>query len=173
MIVYWQPCPLCGPIFFEKETILNMQIKIYTIPMIGGEAINDEMNVFLRSKRILQEEHQLVVNGQGSFWSFCIKYIEDAAIEERNRLERGKIDYREVLDELSFKRFARMRELRKQLAQEDGIPAYAIFTDEEMAGVAKLSDLTLSKMKSVRGIGDKKVEKYGQRFLTFLNDEKS
>jgi superfamily II DNA helicase RecQ len=150
-----------------------MQIKIYTIPTIGGDAINKEMNVFLRSKRVLQEDHQLVVSGQSSFWSFCIKDIEDAAIDERNRLEKGKIDYREVLDEVSFKRFSRMRELRKQLAQDEGIPAYAVFTDEEMAGIAKLSDLTLSQIKTVKGIGAKKTEKYGQRFLTHLTDEKS
>jgi len=28
-----------------------MQIKIFTIPIIGGEKMNEEMNVFLRSKK--------------------------------------------------------------------------------------------------------------------------
>ncbi len=37
-----------------------MQIQIFTIPIIGGEQINDEMNRFLRTHKVLQTESQLV-----------------------------------------------------------------------------------------------------------------
>ncbi|MDZ7876489.1 MAG: hypothetical protein U5L45_02405 [Saprospiraceae bacterium] len=37
-----------------------MQIKIVNIPMVGGESLIEEMNVFLRSKRILQTESHIV-----------------------------------------------------------------------------------------------------------------
>jgi hypothetical protein len=81
-----------------------MQIQIYTIPILGGEALNDELNRFLRSKNVLQVESQLVSDGQNAFWCFCIKYIEEKGAD------RGKkrVDYREVLDDDSFKRFSRM-----------------------------------------------------------------
>ena len=58
-----------------------------------------------------------------------------------------------------------MREIRKRLATEDALPAYAIFTDEELSNIAKIEDLSLAKIKTIKGIGDKKVEKYGQHFL--------
>ncbi len=139
-----------------------MQIQIYTIPILGGEALNDELNRFLRSKNVLQVESQLVSYGQNAFWCFCIKYIEEKGAD------RGKkrVDYREVLDDASFKRFSRMREIRKQLAQAEAIPAYAVFTDEELAQMAKLEELTLATMKKVKGIGQKKVEKYGAHFIS-------
>jgi superfamily II DNA helicase RecQ len=145
-----------------------MQIKTYAIPIIGGEQLNEEMNTFLRSKKILQMESQIVTHANTAFWSFCIKYVEDLAIADR---EKVKVDYKQVLDEGAFKRFSRLREIRKQIAQDDSVPAYAVFTDEELSGVAKLDEITLAKMKSVKGIGDKKIEKYGQLFLKSLSNE--
>ena len=138
-----------------------MQIKLFTIPLLGGEAVNEEMNAFLRSKKIVQIENKLVGKGKGAFWSFCIKYTEDEAGRQRER-----VDYREVLDAESFKRFAAMREIRRRLAREEATPAYAIFTDEELAELAKVEELTEAKMKAVKGVGEKKVEKYGKFFIT-------
>lgn len=147
-----------------------MQVKIYTIPIIGGESINEEMNVFLRSKKILQVENHIVTSGQNSFWSFCIRYIEDTTINER---EKQKVDYRQVLDEPTFHKFSRLREIRKQLAQDDAVPAYAVFTDEELSNIAKLETITLAGMKKIKGIGEKKIEKYGHHFVKMTTDENS
>ena len=61
----------------------------------------------------------------------------------------------------------------KRLATEESLPAYAIFTDEELSNIAKIDCLTFAKMKSIKGIGDKKVEKYGQHFLINTDGEKS
>lgn len=145
-----------------------MQIKVYTIPIIGGENMNEEMNAFLRSKKILHVEKQFSTTSQNGFWSFCISYIE-----ESTTADKAKVDYRQVLGEEGFKRFSKMREIRKQLAQDEGVPAYAVFTDEEMAALAKIEDLTAAKMKTVKGIGEKKLEKYGAHFLKPNPDEKS
>jgi superfamily II DNA helicase RecQ len=139
-----------------------MQIKLFTIPIQGGEMITEEMNKFLRSKRVLQTESHLISSSSGAFWCFCIQYLE----ENTSPVGKGKTDYREVLDEASFARFARMRQIRKGLALEEGIPAYAIFTDEEMAGLARMEELTLSNMKTIKGVGEKKIEKYGAHFIT-------
>jgi superfamily II DNA helicase RecQ len=139
-----------------------MQIKIYTIPIVGGESLTEDMNVFLRSKKILQTEMQLITDANRAYWSFCIRYIEDVTISDK---EKPKVDYRLVLDEPSFNRFSKMREIRKKIAVDEAIPAYAIFNDEELAGIAKLEDRALTKMKTVKGIGEKKVEKYGQYFI--------
>ena len=141
-----------------------MQIKIFNIPIPGGEAMTEEMNIFLRSSRVLQTESHIVNNGQGSFWSFCIKYLA-ASSSTGGSTKRKKVDYKEVLDEISFQRFARMREIRKVLAKDEGIPAYAIFTDEELAGLAKIENLTPAEMQTVKGIGDKKVAKYSSHFI--------
>ncbi|MCB9298705.1 MAG: HRDC domain-containing protein [Lewinellaceae bacterium] len=144
-----------------------MRIKIFSIPVVGGERLAQEMNAFLSSKKILEVDKQLVSQGQNAFWSFCITYIEGGVV-----LQPDKVDYREVLDEASFQRFARMRETRKRLAQEEGMPAYAIFSDKELAAMAKVERLTAAAMKEIKGVGEKKIEKYGQHFITKKEDEK-
>ena len=124
--------------------------------------MNEEMNRFLRSKKILQVQNHIVNSDQGAFWCFCVKYLDEYSTERK----KEKVDYREQLDEASFKRFSEMRKIRKQVAEEEAIPAYAVFTNEELAELAKIEGLTEAKMKSVKGIGGKKVEKYGHHFLS-------
>lgn len=140
-----------------------MQIKIFTIPVLGGERLTQEMNAFLRAKKILAVEQQLTRDGACAFWSYSIKYLDDLGIAER---EQQKTDYRRVLDEPTFQRFARLREIRKQLAAEEKVPPYVIFTDAELAELANFDPLTLNDLKSVKGIGEKKIEKYGRHFAT-------
>jgi hypothetical protein len=43
------------PIFFSKKG-MEMQIKIFTIPLTGGEALEADLNAFLRGHKILQVE---------------------------------------------------------------------------------------------------------------------
>jgi len=40
-----------------------------------------------------------------------------------------------------------------------------VFTDEELAGLAKLDSITEKTMLSVKGIGDKKVERFAKHFI--------
>lgn len=136
-----------------------MQIKIFNIPIPGSEQMNEEMNTFLRSKKVLSVEQQVVQSPNGAFWCFCIRYVEGT-------VPSPKKDYKEILDEVSFQRFSKMREIRKSLSLKEGIPAYAIFTDEEMSELAKIEELTLASMKSIKGIGEKKAEKYGLHFIS-------
>ena len=86
-----------------------MQIKVFTIPMVGGEEQYDEMNVFLRSRKILQVENFIVNDGNRAFWTYCIKYVDSVVAQEASKRDEGKIDYAEVLDNESFKRFSKMR----------------------------------------------------------------
>ncbi|MDZ4683031.1 MAG: HRDC domain-containing protein [Saprospiraceae bacterium] len=137
-----------------------MQIKIFNISIPDGEEMNEEMNVFLRSKRVLSVEQQVVQSATGAYWCFCIRYVEGTTSA------RQKTDYKETLDGATFLRFSRMREIRKSLSFKEGIPAYAIFTDEELSELAKIEELTLASMKSVKGVGEKKIEKYGMHFIS-------
>ncbi|MBK7937344.1 MAG: HRDC domain-containing protein [Lewinellaceae bacterium] len=130
-----------------------MQIKIFNIQIPGGEALNEEMNVFLRSKKIISVEERVVQSGQGAFWCYSIRYVDDVTISDR---EKPKADYRQVLDEQAFRRFSALRDIRRKVAKDAAVPAYAVFTDEELAELAKIHPLTEAGMKSVKGIGEKK-----------------
>ncbi len=144
-----------------------MQVKIFTIPIVGGDKLIDEMNGFLRGKKVLQLEHHVIKLKREAFWSFYVKYMEETVggMSASQGFQKDKIDYQEVLDKASFARFTKLREVRKELAKTENIPAYHILTDMQMAEIAKHETLSIEKMKTVKGVGDKTIEKYGKHFL--------
>ncbi len=149
---------------FDYGTVKNMQIKLFTIPIGDSGVAIEEMNRFLRANKILEVHDQLVSNENGAYWCFCVRYIERTINSVSN--DKRKVDYRKVLDDETFKKFSRLREIRKKVAADDGIPAFAVFTDEELAGLASLDTITEKGMLSVKGIGDKKVERFSKHFIT-------
>ena len=149
-----------------------MQLKLFTIPILGGEKLTEELNIFLRSKKILEVKDRIERNGESAFWCFCVKYLEGDGSSNSKR-KRQKIDYKDILDEASFRRFCALRVTRKRVSDEDGVPAYVVFNDEQMAELAKVEVLTLSAMKKVKGIGEKTVERYGHHFIAKKENEKN
>jgi len=159
------PCALgfgAKPQIFLKPLFVLMQIKLFTIPIMGGETLMEDLNIFLRSKKILQVENRLLESAEGNFWCFCIKYL-DSSPQKMGRKE--KVDYKQLLDEASFARFSKLRAIRKKVANEEAIPAFAVFTDKQLAGLAKQEKLSLASMQEVKGVGKQKVEKYGRFFV--------
>jgi superfamily II DNA helicase RecQ len=141
-----------------------MQIKLFTIPVFNGEPMLEEMNRFLRGHRVLDVQQEFATMQQGAFWCFSVRYIFGAAVTPTGA-KKEKIDYKNVLDEKTFVVFSRLRACRKEIAREDAIPAFAVFTDAELANMAKLSELTVKEIGSIKGIGSKKLERYGNRIL--------
>jgi superfamily II DNA helicase RecQ len=144
-----------------------MQFRIFTIPVTDDGTATEEMNRFLRGHKALEVEQQLVSTKQGSSWHFCIKYLANAtpSAAERTGERSSKIDYKEVLDEKTFAVFSVLREVRKKIAEEDSLPVYAVFTNEELAGIAALETITEETLKTVKGVGDKKGERFGKRLV--------
>lgn len=146
-----------------------MQIKIFTIPLFGGNEHVEEMNRFLRGNKVVDITKALVHQGDVSYWAFCVTYLEGVMPKTQPSFEKkGKIDYKQILDESQFARFAVMREARKRLAEDDAVPAFAVFTDAELAELAKMEVLTPKSMLTVKGIGEKRVEKYGVPLCAML-----
>ncbi len=153
----------------------QMQIKLFTVPITDSGALLEEVNRFLRSHKILEVENHLVSNQHGASWCFCIKYLGTSALPRF--VEKQRIDYKSILNEDVFKIFSHLRELRKQIAKDDAVPAYAICTDQELADIAALPHVNEKTLKGVKGFGKKKFDKYGMKFIEWyhntIQDEKS
>lgn len=61
--------------------------------------------------------------------------------------------------------FNQLRALRREKAQERRVPAYIIFNDAALRDMARLRPSTLDGFLSVKGVGQKKCDDYGQEFL--------
>jgi ATP-dependent DNA helicase RecQ len=60
--------------------------------------------------------------------------------------------------------FERLRKLRKQIADEQGVPPYVVFTDSSIKLMAQQQPQTLDAFASISGVGAHKLQRYGDRF---------
>jgi ATP-dependent DNA helicase RecQ len=60
---------------------------------------------------------------------------------------------------------------RRALAEQQKVPAYIVFNDKTLIEMAERRPATLDDMASVSGVGSKKLERYGQTFLTIITGE--
>jgi superfamily II DNA helicase RecQ len=66
--------------------------------------------------------------------------------------------------------FARIRTLRKELAEGEGVPPYALFTNEQLAEMVQRRVQTAAALREIAGVGEARVEKYGQPLLRLLRE---
>ena len=66
--------------------------------------------------------------------------------------------------------FERLRTLRRQIADEQGVPPYVVFTDATLNDMARLRPGSLAEMLAVRGVGATKLERYGRAFLAAMSE---
>lgn len=146
----------------------KMQFRFYAIPIAGDKTVEDELNAFVRSHKIVAIDKQF--SDKDSAWVFCITYIENSVATSGSfQSKKEKIDYKEVLDEQTFARFSKLREARKQIADEEAIPAYLVFTNEELAEISAIENLVEGNIAGIKGIGQKRAEKYERRLLELSN----
>jgi len=67
--------------------------------------------------------------------------------------------------------FARLRDLRRRLATERGIPAYMVFSDAVLLTMAATRPRTEAGVLAISGVGPKKLAQYGDAFLAVLRGE--
>ncbi|GAB2559413.1 DNA helicase RecQ [Spirosoma areae] len=61
--------------------------------------------------------------------------------------------------------FERLRVLRKQLADEQNVPPYVIFTDTTLEDMARQRPTTPDALRNVSGVGERKLQLFGKQFL--------
>lgn len=143
-----------------------MKIQIFTIPIVGGEEEVSAMNNFLSSHRIIEVQQQLVAD---KYWTFCVRYVDKISGDANTfNGKKEKTDYRKVLDETTFAKFSAIRAWRKETAAQKALPAFAIFTDAELAEISKLDNPCVSTIAAIPGIGDKRAEEYAPAIMEVL-----
>jgi len=143
-----------------------MKYQFFTIPSDDPEPAMAELNRFLASHRVIAIDKRFIADGLTARWLFCISW--QAGQESPKSARSSKVDYREILDADDFGVYARLRELRKNLAERHGVPAYAIFTNEQLAEMARRRCGSREALRQIDGIGDSRIDKYADDFLAVL-----
>jgi len=64
----------------------------------------------------------------------------------------------------------RLRTLRRNIAKEQQVPAYVVFSDRTLAEMAVRRPRTPAALAGIRGVGPTKLERYGERFLAVVRN---
>lgn len=71
------------------------------------------------------------------------------------------------LDSRNYDRalFAKLKHLRKSIAEQDDVPPFVVFSDASLADMAESLPQSSSMFLDISGVGQTKLERYGERFL--------
>ncbi|WP_064667936.1 DNA helicase RecQ [Pseudoalteromonas prydzensis] len=85
---------------------------------------------------------------------------------------QAKHVYQDKLAQFNYdkKLFAKLRALRKELADADDVPPYVVFNDKTLAEMAQLMPTNDSEFLKVSGVGFTKLNKYGSPFLQAIRN---
>lgn len=83
----------------------------------------------------------------------------------KNQKKSAKARSTDALTRAGFELFEKLRALRLEIAREEAMPPYIIFSDKTLIDMCVKVPHTKNEMLAVNGVGENKFAKYGQRFL--------
>ncbi|WP_253693452.1 MULTISPECIES: hypothetical protein [unclassified Treponema] len=93
------------------------------------------MNTFLRVYKIITVTKEFVAADENSFYEILAEYIDDGAVTVSDK-GKSAVDYKEVLTPDVFELFSYLRDERKKLAEQAGLPVYSVVTNAQLAHAA-------------------------------------
>ena len=103
----------------------------------------------------MTDKGMALLTGEGTF--HVLRQKETPPPKAR-RAKGDVVDYDPVL-------FDRLRALRLELARRRGVPPYIVFSDRTLHEMAHYRPVTDEQMRDITGVGDRKLEQYGQAFM--------
>ena len=66
--------------------------------------------------------------------------------------------------------FESLRKLRRNIAMAEKVPPYIVFSDVSLKEMSTFMPVNKNEFLGIKGVGEMKYEKYGDRFLTLISD---
>ena len=76
----------------------------------------------------------------------------------------------DVLNSRGLECFDALRALRTEIAKEEAVPPYIVFSDKTLVDMCVRLPFTRAEMLRVTGVGEHKYEKYGERFIARIKE---
>ena len=111
---------------------------------------------------VLTTEARAVLTGETPV-ELAVPRLQAVSKGSNKRSRKDDYNYDEVL-------FGKLRKLRKQLADKAGKPPYVIFNDASLAEMAEQQPQTPFEFLKINGVGDSKLEKFGDEFLAIIRE---
>ncbi|MEK5194654.1 DNA helicase RecQ [Bacillus sp. FSL M7-0884] len=139
-----------------------IEFNFHTLPTYGllsNRSVKEvsEFIEFLISDELIAVEHgtypTLKVTEKG----------KEVLLGKENVLRKERVETRQIVQDHPL--FEVLREVRKEIAQGEGVPPFVIFSDQTLKDMCAKMPQSDSELLTVKGIGEHKLAKYGSHFL--------
>jgi len=162
----------------KHERILNMRHDQLSTYGIGADQTIDAWRSIFR--QLIHQGYLYQDINQYSVLKFTAKAapllrgeVSLSLVKAKERVKKEKVRKQkissEVYDEILFER---LRELRKSIANEQGVPPYIVFGDASLISMAQIKPRIKAEMLNVHGVGQVKLERFGTQFLDVIKAHK-
>lgn len=144
------------PTYRIRQVLNQLQIEEYLFITSDDYAV---VKLTMKSKEIIEENKQIMMK--------LAKESDKQAKEPQSRNKKNKTGIlgNQQFTEKEESLFESLRTLRTEIAREEKVPPYIVFSDKTLTHMCVVKPKTKGEMLKVSGVGEFKFEKYGERFL--------
>ncbi|WJE79512.1 DNA helicase RecQ [Bacillus sp. DX3.1] len=144
-----------------------IEFNFHTLPTYGllsNRSVKEvsEFIEFLISEELIAVEHgtypTLKVTAKG----------KNALLGNEAVLRKERVETRQIVQDHPL--FEELRNVRKEIAQGEGVPPFVIFSDQTLKDMCAKMPQSDGELLQVKGIGEHKLAKYGSQFLQAVID---
>ena len=150
------------PVYRLRQILNQLQLDSYLT------ATNDEYAILRLTSKGLS-----VLNNEETVWMKLVKEQNNSEKEtpKKSRKKKNTLAGAGEFTESEETLFETLRRLRAQIAKEEKVPPYIVFSDKTLTHMCIVKPEDKEEMLSVSGVGEFKYEKYGERFLEAIRNQ--
>ncbi|MEY8393520.1 DNA helicase RecQ [Lachnospiraceae bacterium 45-P1] len=147
------------PTYKIRQVLNYLQLEGYLFVTDDEYAI---VKLTAKAKEIMEDHKQIIMK--------LAKESDRTAkeAESKSRKNKAGIPGKEQLTEKEESLFEKLRALRTEIAKEEKVPPYIVFSDKTLTHMCIVKPKNKQEMLKVSGVGEFKFEKYGERFLSCI-----
>lgn len=165
------------PVYQLRKILQHLQVEEYLLVTNDEYAI---VKLTVKSREILLENKEVKMkmakeqegekafgkkDKQGDKWG---SKTGDKRSGSSKNMQRAAGAFGGSFGEEEENLFTKLRNLRTEIAREEKVPPYIVFSDKTLTHMCLLKPKTKEEMLKVLGVGEFKFEKYGERFLACI-----
>ena len=145
-----------------------MKVLNFIIRLAADQLTEDEsqLNNFLETVDFVKSDTHFV-EGKDSYWSVLVHYEESSKTETGSR-ERNEI-VEQGLNSQQKELYNSLKQWRLEKSQNQKIASYTICHNSELLNAVLHEAKTPADLRTIKGFGELKVEKYGDEILSIIN----
>ena len=148
-----------------------MKLKVFTLRLDPAAGAFDDraLTEFLESRDVLSVQEQFFVHETVPTWALLVCYRDLVRPGDKERAAESRTDWRGELAEDEQALFDALRTWRNERAKREGRPPYVLFTNRQMAEIARRRPASAAALREIQGIGDAKVSDWGDEVLGLVS----